>query len=491
MKQIVILLISLCFSGVVIAQKIDIKIKETPPYYLNDTLHVDVFLHNTTNDSLVYFDSRGSSWDSFKENWDLNVTSQMVEILPLNNKHDHNFADSTIVTLQVGDTSLIRSHFIPLAEVGMYSLTYSQEQGPHLVQKRYADSDSTYIRSQKITAFGVSKNIKFEVQEKFDTTIHEIINMPWEEWKDYRHVKLHTRKKIFRNINAAFLYPQDVYSLAVSCNGTSAETIKRIGNFKNLRSLTLRYYELDHLPKEIAELDLYELTIVPKEGVVVDYSQGLSQNNTLRELKAKFYGGVPEQVLSLKHLIKLDVSDCPIENLPNLSSLKNLEVLIANNANLSSLNNIGLDQLPKLKEVNFSGNKAISDFNPLLKCTNLEFLVINRTSIPEVPDEIENLSKLKKLSISNKITAVSDSICNLSDMRYLSFGGNRSLTQIPDSIIKMKKLLHFDISSTKIEQLPVDLPELHLEKLYIYNSPIKITKDYKELKKRLGERFKD
>ena len=489
--KILLLLISFGFSYTLIAQEIDITIKEAPPYYLNDTINVDIYLRNTSNDSLVYFDSRGSSWGSFKENWDLNVSNQMVEILPLNNAHHHNFVDNSIITILPGGTNHLRSHFIHLAEVGRYSLTYSQEQGPHLVQKRYADSESTYKTSQSITTFEVSKNIQFEVQEKFDTTIHEIINMPWEEWKDYRHVKLHTRKKIFRNINAAFLYPQDVYALTVSCNGVDAATIKCIGNFKNLRALTLRYYELDFLPKEIAALDLYELTIIPNEGVKVDYSEGISKNNTIRELSGKFYGGIPEQILSLKHLIRLDVSNCPINELPNLSLLKKLEVLIANNAKLSTVNNAGLHQLPKLKELNLSGNKALNDFNPILNCSNLEFLTINRTSISSIPDEIENLQKLKKLSISSKLTAISDSICKLSDMRYLSFGGNRSLTHIPDSIIKMKKLLHFDISSTKIEQLPEGMAELPLEKVLIYNSPIKSTKDYKEIKKRLGSMFKD
>jgi len=152
---------------------------------------------------------------------------------------------------------------------------------------------------------------------------------------------------------------------------------------------------------------------------------------------------------------------------------------------------LGFEKLNKLENLNLSGNKKITDLTPLLKCTNLEFLVINRTSIPSIPHEIENLSKLKKLSISNGLTTISDSIGNLSDMRYLSLGGNRRLTYLPQSITKMRKLLHLDISNTKIPALPEGMAELPLEKVLIYNSECNTTKDYKELKRRLKQNFQD
>jgi len=127
----------------------------------------------------------------------------------------------------------------------------------------------------------------------------------------------------------------------------------------------------------------------------------------------------------------------------------------------------------------------------LLGCKSLEFLVLNRTGITEIPDDIENLCNLKKLSISNKLTAISDSIGNLSDLRYLSLGGNRSLDSIPSTILKLNKLLHLDVSSTKIKLLPEGISELPLEKVFIYNTECEQTKDYKALKKRLGEDFKE
>lgn len=481
----------LSYSWILFAQEIDILITETPPYEVAQDINVEVYLTNTTNKALTYFDSRGPSWDSFKEVWDLRANSKYIEILPLNGAYHHKFPDSIIITLQPSEKKLIRSHSINLISSGLYSLTYTQEQASKFVKKEFADSSVSDSAVLKITAFQVSKNITFEVFSVYDTTISEIINMPWEDWKDYRHAKLYSREKHFDNMYAALRYPQDVYALTLFCNGLDEASIRSIGRLKNLRALVLRNYELDFFPKEIAELDLYELTLVPKNEMVVNFSEGLSENNTLRELRAKFYAGIPKQILEQKDLIYLDISDCPIKTLPKLDSLKKLEVLIANNTDIVTLSNTNLDHLLKLKELNLSGNKEIEDLGPILNCTNLEFLVINRTSIQCIPHEIENLKKLKKLSISNALTSVSDSIGNLSDMRYLSLGGNRNLSQIPHSIVKMKKLLHLDVSSTKIEQLPEGIAELPLEKVLIYNTNCKITKDYKLLKKHLGSKFKN
>jgi len=485
------LIISLYFSCPLVAQELDIVIKETPPYMLWQDINIEIYLTNTTSKPITYFDSRGPSWDSFKETWDLKAIDKMVEILPLNGAHNNNFPDSTIITIQPGDTNLIRTHVINLKTVGLYSFTYTYEQAPEFVKREFADPSVKDSLIKKITTFKVTRNIKFEVFKEYDTTINELITMSWEEWKDYRPVKLHSRKNHFDDLNMALRHPQEVYSLTLYCDGLTGDDIKRVERLKNLRALTLRNYTLDYFPEELAELNLYELTLIPKNETAVSFAYGLSKNNTLRELTTKFYSGLPKVVLSQKDLIYLDISDCPVKTLPCLDSLPNLEVLIVDNAQLTTLKNVGFDKLLKLKELDLSGNKAIDDITPLLNCINLEFLVINRTSIQAIPDEIEKLKKLKKLSISNGLTSISDSIGKLDDMRYLSLGGNRNLAYLPNSILNMKKLLHLDISNTKIDQLPEGVADLPLEKVLVYGSSCKITKDYKALKNRLKDNFKE
>ena len=489
--KILLLFISLCFTGNLLAQELEILIKQAPPYMLNQDIDIDIYLVNTKLDTLAYFDSRGSSWDSFKEVWDLNVNNQYVEILPLNRAYDAKFTDAAILKLYPGDTTLIRTKLINLKSAGMYSFTYTHEQAPEFVKKELADRSVSDSLVNTISKFNVSKNIKFEVFKAYDSTISELITMSWEEWKDFRPVKLHSRKNHFDNLENALRHPQEVYSLTLFCDNLCGDDIKRISRLKNLRALHLHNCSLNYFPEELAGLNLYELTLKPKSETAVNFNLGLSQNNTLRELTAKFYAGIPIEVLSLKELVYLDVSDCPIKVFPALDSLQNLEVLIANNTQLTSLEFAGFNNLVKLKELNLSGNKEIDDLIPLLNCTNLEFLTINRTSIKKIPDEIENLKKLKKLSISSGLIAVTDSIGKLEDMRYLSFGGNRNLTKIPSSITNMKKLLHLDVSNTKIEQLPEGVSDLPLENVLIYNTNCSITKDYKVLKNRLGTKFKE
>lgn len=485
------LIITLCYTTTLIAQEFDILIKETPPYKVSQNIKVEIYLTNTTDSTITYFDSRGSSWDSFKESWNMNVNNKFVEVLPLNGLYNKKFTDSTIIILKPGKKKLSRTQIINLKTAGLYSLTYIQEQSPSFVKRKHADNSVSDSALNSITIFKASKNIKFEVFNTYDTTISELINMSWKEWKDYSHVKVYSRKKHFDNIDAALRHPQDVYSLTLYCEDLTGEDIKRISRLKNLKALILRNYTLDFFPKEITELDLYELTILPKDEKIINFNEGLSKNNTIHKLTAKFYGGIPKQMLALKNLIYLDISDCPIQEIPNLDSLQNLEVLIANNAKISNINSVGFDKLFKLKDLNLSGNREIDNINPILECENLEFLVLNRTGIQTIPHDIEKLKKLKKLSISSSLIEISDSIGNLNDMRYLSFGGNRKLTHIPQSITKMKKLLHLDLSSTKIEQLPEGISELPLEKILIYKTNCTVTKDYKLLKNRLKNEFKD
>lgn len=473
------------------SQSLNISVKEKEPYKIDQEITVQITMENTDTIPIAYFDPSGSSWDSFTEVWDMNVNSKYVEVPPLNNMWNNNFPDSTIKTLHPGDKQLIREHKILFKEIGLYSLTYTIEQSPDLIQQRYADSDSTYKKSQTINTFQGNANIKFTVHDIFDLTIRDTIKMTWEDWKEYRHVKMYSRKNHFENLHAALLYPQDVYSLHVYCNGLDETMIKRIGKFKNLRALTLRNYEFNYFPKEIAELELYELTIVAKKDTFVNFENGITANNSLRELTMQVYGDLPDHVVEQKHLIILDLSKSKLTELPDLSQLQELEKLNVFETGISHVKNANLKSLPKLKELNLSGNKAFNDLTPLLACKNLEFLELNRTSIPAVPHEIENLSKLKRLTISNKVTTVSDSIGNLSDLRYLSLGGNRSLDSIPNSILKLSKLLHLDVSSTKIPALPEGISELPLEKVMIYNTNCETTKDYKILRKRLGDKFKE
>lgn len=481
----------LIISLTVNAQKLIINILNNEPYWVGDTISVEIFLKNTTTDTITFFDSRGASWKCFEEKWELSASNMVQQILPMNGMWNSKFSDSLFISLFPNRDTLIRSMTIPIEREGYHSLTYTQKQSQDLIQKQNADTTVTDSIIRRVKTFNLSANSKYIAYTFYDTTITELINMNWNEWKEYRTTKVYTRDNYFDNIYAALKRPTDVYKLDMWCNKLSEFEITRLGRLKNLRSLILKEYELDTFPLELANLNLYELTIIPKKGNTVHFPYGFSTNNTLRELKVIFNSGVPETISGLTNLEVLDVSDSQTETLPYLGSLTSLQEIAADNANLNTLQGYGLESLPNLKKVNFSGNKNIKSLSPLFECSELEFLIINRTDIDSIPDDIEKLTKLKRLSVSNKLVHISDSIYKLTDMRYLSFGGNKKLEYLPGGVVNMTKLLHFDVSRTAIKELPEGISALPLEKVMIYQTECKSTLDYKKLKLKLGDEFKE
>jgi hypothetical protein len=459
---------------------------------VGQVINVEFRIINDTTFPITYFDSRGASWYSFKEEWILSIDSKFKEVFPLNGKFASNYTNTTFITLLPGEERVIRTKQFVLDRAGSYTLVYKQQQAPQFVDKTYRDSTVTDSIIATVSTFEISKMVKFEVYKSYDTTITKLNKMTWEDWREFRHAKLYSQEKHFDNMYAALKYPEDVYSLKLMCRGVGYNEIKRIGEFKNLRALTLRDYPFNTFPKELVDLKLYELTIIPIEDTVVSFPYGMSKDSSIRELTAKFYGNaIDSSVLALKELTYLNVSNCPIGEVLILGSLTDLKELVANNTGLTDIGNIDFEKLTSLKKLNLSGNRKIISLTPILECANLEFLIINRTSIEEIPDDIDNLSKLKRISISSSVIHVSDSIGNLTDLRYLSLSGNRKLDSIPNSIANLKRLIYLDISNTNINVLPSGVSELPLKQLRLYNTDCKKTKDYKTLKRQLGSGFKE
>jgi len=358
------LIIILIYSRLLAAQELSITIKETEPYYVAETITIEIYLMNTTDTLLTVFDSRGPSWESFNEGWDLSVNLRYEELLSLNTAFEGRFSDTMIRTLNPGDTILIRYKELNLKDYGDYRVTYWQEQKPDLIKKQLADFPLPDSVIQKIASFYLTDHFEFKVHKPYDTTITELVEMTWEAWKDYRHVQVYTRDHFYDNIYAALKNPQEVYALDLYCNGLTLDEIKRLSRLKNLKLLRLYNYEPDTFPEELTRLNLYELTLLPKEDKPIAFPWGFSANQTLREMRVKLFGTFPSTILEQHNLIQLDMSDSSIEGLPNLSSLKNLELLNASDCGLKSLENMGLEELPRLIDLNFSGNREINDITP-------------------------------------------------------------------------------------------------------------------------------
>ncbi|KAJ0483767.1 putative virus X resistance protein-like, coiled-coil [Helianthus annuus] len=108
----------------------------------------------------------------------------------------------------------------------------------------------------------------------------------------------------------------------------------------------------------------------------------------------------------------------------------------------------------------FLSNKILVDLLPSL--TLLRVLSLSRFRITEVPEFISSLKHLRYLNLSRtRIVALPENIGNLYNLQTLIVFGCKSLTKLPESFSKLKKLRHFDIRDTpRLEKLPLGIGEL-------------------------------
>ncbi|KAD6453169.1 hypothetical protein E3N88_07874 [Mikania micrantha] len=108
----------------------------------------------------------------------------------------------------------------------------------------------------------------------------------------------------------------------------------------------------------------------------------------------------------------------------------------------------------------YLSNKFLVNLIPQLPL--LRVLSLRRFGIREVPDLIGNLKHLRYLNLSQtKIEELPENIGSLYNLQTLILFGCESLTKLPKSFVKLKKLKHFDIRYTpSLKKLPVGIGEL-------------------------------
>ncbi|KAJ0673201.1 putative virus X resistance protein-like, coiled-coil [Helianthus annuus] len=108
----------------------------------------------------------------------------------------------------------------------------------------------------------------------------------------------------------------------------------------------------------------------------------------------------------------------------------------------------------------FLSNKILVDLLPSL--TLLRVLSLSRFQITEVPEFISSLKHLRYLNFfRTRIEVLPENIGNLYNLQTLIVFGCKSLTKLPESFSKLKKLRHFDIRDTPLlGKLPFGIGEL-------------------------------
>ncbi|KAJ0713863.1 putative virus X resistance protein-like, coiled-coil [Helianthus annuus] len=123
---------------------------------------------------------------------------------------------------------------------------------------------------------------------------------------------------------------------------------------------------------------------------------------------------------------------------------------------LRTLLAVSMDQY----EIRYFSGKILVDLLPQLPL--LRVLSLSGIKISEVPDYIGSLKHLRYLNLSRiHIKELPENIGNLFNLQTLIIFGCRSLTKLPKSFSKLKKLQHFDFRDTpSLIQFPLGIGEL-------------------------------
>ncbi|KAJ0665707.1 putative P-loop containing nucleoside triphosphate hydrolase, leucine-rich repeat domain superfamily [Helianthus annuus] len=108
----------------------------------------------------------------------------------------------------------------------------------------------------------------------------------------------------------------------------------------------------------------------------------------------------------------------------------------------------------------YLSSKILVDLLPQLPL--LRVLSLSRFNISEVPNSIGSLKHLRYLNLSHtNIKELPESVGNLYNLQTLLVSGCESLTNLPKSFCKLKRLRHFDIRNTPLlKKLPLGIGEL-------------------------------
>ena len=260
-------------------------------------------------------------------------------------------------------------------------------------------------------------------------------------------------------INSKFLATQLAYTILVQADLTDA-TFTRA----NLLHMNLRSSEL--LRTRFIESDLI--------GTDLRFSNSLVTHDQLTQ--SKIINCIVDRY-TVKTLVGFYLNtNCKISPFIRSTSVTQKKVIesiitVTKSSKHPSINlsRYNLDKIPTsllelshLTQLNLSHNKLSDGQLTLLAnhLPNLEIVDISLNRLTAVPDSIGQLTQLTSLDLSdNRLATVPDSIGLLTQLTSLDLSGNR-LTTVPDSIGQLTQLTSLDLSDNRLTAVPDSIGQL-------------------------------
>ena len=216
-----------------------------------------------------------------------------------------------------------------------------------------------------------------------------------------------------------------------------------------------------------------------EEAKLKEIPDGIKDFQSLEELNIK--GNRLESfntgILQIKNLKKLNISSNTISQIPDLSSLCNLEFFDCSSNSITDIPE-SVFNLLKLKILDFGFNQNIKTISDKIhQLQHLESLNINANDIGCLPTELGQLKNLVSLNVSgNPLKNHLEIITKLPKLKSLDISSNRNADDtisIPNSIADLTFLTYLDMSGCNLIDIPPSIGELNdLEHLKLENCEI-------------------
>ncbi len=178
---------------------------------------------------------------------------------------------------------------------------------------------------------------------------------------------------------------------------------------------------------------------------------------------------IPNSLLLLKNIKKLDLSQNQINYLPQGfgKNQKELTILNLSENHLQSIDS-NYSFLENLKILKLSSNKLNHLYDVFERLKNLEILSLSNNSISEIPPSIFNLSQLKRLDLSKNRLNQIPLISNLKNLEFLDLSSNK-LKYVPNTIGKLTNLTTLNLVENELNELPNEIEGLKKLKVLIFD----------------------